>query len=207
MATIIGLVHVQSGQLILKGRNINDMSIRKRIALGLGCVPEDRKKHGFVSEFDIADNTILKDYYTKRFSDNMGILDNDKSQKRSDKLIKEYDIRCAKGSDSLVGSLSGGNQQKVIIAREIELRPDFIVFSQPTRGLDVGAIEGIRKKIIEERDNGAGVLLISFELAEIMNLCDRIAAISKGTITGIMDAKDATEAKIGLLMAGKKQIS
>ena len=200
----MGLLPVKDGEMILKNQVINKKSIRERIEMGLGCVPEDRKKHGFVAEFDIAFNSILKDYYTNSFSDNMGILDTSSSDSRAKELISEFDIRSANGSKSEVGSLSGGNQQKVIIARELNLKPDFIVFSQPTRGLDVGAIEGIRKRIIKERDRGAGILLISFELSEIMNLCDRIAAISKGTITGIVDAKDATESKIGLLMAGKK---
>ena len=204
LATILGLYPVKSGDMFLKGVRINDKSIRERIEMGLGCVPEDRKKHGFVSEFDISMNSIIKDYYKSTFRDSFGVLDVSKSDKRAASLIKAFDIRCGQGVRSAVGSLSGGNQQKVIIGREIELKPDFIIFSQPTRGLDVGAIEGIRKRIIEERDRGAGIMLISFELAEIMNLCDRIAAISKGTINGIKNADETNESEIGLLMAGKK---
>ncbi|HAL18447.1 MAG TPA: heme ABC transporter ATP-binding protein [Spirochaetaceae bacterium] len=203
LATILGLYPVKKGEMYLKGELINDKSIRERIEMGLGCVPEDRKKHGFVAEFDISMNSIIKDYY-RRFSDKVGILDVEASDRRAASLIDQFDIRCGQGVRSEVGSLSGGNQQKVIIAREINLKPDFIIFSQPTRGLDVGAIEVIRKRIIQERDRGAGIMLISFELAEIMNLCDRIAAISKGTINGIKNADETNESEIGLLMAGKK---
>ena len=206
LKAIVGLLPVKSGKIIFNGNDITKMSIRERIELGLGCVPEDRKKHGFISEFDISYNSIIKDYYTPTFSDKIGVIHPEEPDKRADNLIKEFDIRSAEGHKSLVGSLSGGNQQKVIIAREIELNPSFLIFAQPTRGLDVGAIEVIRKRIVQERDRGIAVLLISFELSEIMNLCDRIAAISKGTITGIVDAEDADEAEIGLLMAGRKKL-
>jgi len=120
-------------------------------------------------------------------------------------LIGDFDIRAGEGAATLAGSMSGGNKQKLIIAREIELSPEILVIAQPTRGLDVGAIEYIRKRIIEERDKGRAILLVSFELDEIMNLCDRIAAISKGSIAGVFDAGEVTEREIGVMMAGSKK--
>ena len=120
-------------------------------------------------------------------------------------LIKDFDIRAGEGPATKAGSMSGGNQQKVIIAREIELSPQLLVIAQPTRGLDVGAIEYIRKRIVAERDKGRAILLISFELDEIMNLCDRIATISKGTIVGVFNEGEVTEREIGVMMAGSKK--
>ena len=203
---MMGLLPISKGKMFLDGKDVTNATIRERIENGLGCVPEDRKKHGFVSEFSIAENFVIKDYY-KNYSDRFSILNRSKAENLSEKLIRDFDIRCANGSSSLVGSMSGGNQQKVIIAREIVLEPKFLIFAQPTRGLDVGAIEGIRKKIISERDKGVAVLLISFELSEIMNLCDRIAVISHGRLTGILKAEDTNETEIGLLMAGKTKLN
>ena len=126
-------------------------------------------------------------------------------QNKTERLITDFDIRCGEGAQTLVGTMSGGNKQKVVIAREIELAPELLIFAQPTRGLDVGAISYIRKRIVAERDKGRAVLLISFELDEIMNLCDRIATISDGSIAGIFDAADITEKEIGIMMAGSKK--
>ena len=134
----------------------------------------------------------------------MGVLKYDKIRENSDSLIEQFDIRSGQGSDTPAGSLSGGNQQKVIVAREISLSPKVLLVAQPTRGLDVGAIEYIRKRLVAERDKGKAILLVSFELDEIMNLCDRIAAISKGQIVGIFNEGEKTSAEIGLMMAGVK---
>ena len=127
-------------------------------------------------------------------------------KKIADSLISEFDIRTGEGSSTLTESMSGGNQQKVIVAREINLSPQVLIIAQPTRGLDVGAIENIRKRIISERDKGRAILLISFELDEIMNLCDTIATISKGSIVGVYKSGEVTEREIGIMMAGSKKI-
>lgn len=201
---ISGLSPLASGQIFLNGEDISKLSIRKRIEKGIGHIPEDRHKHGQVSEFTVAENIALKNYYKEPFSSKYGILNMAEMKKKGSELIQSFDIRAGEDSITKLGSMSGGNQQKVIIAREIELSPDFMVIAQPTRGLDVGAIEYIRKRIIEERDKGRAILLVSFELDEIMNLCDRIATISKGSIVGVFNAGEVTEREIGVMMAGSK---
>jgi len=168
----------------------------------MGLVPEDRHKHGLILDFRIDENLILKNFRKKPFSNNIGFLQFPSIVKNADRLISQFDIRAGSGPATLTKSMSGGNQQKVIIAREIDLSPDLLVVSQPTRGLDVGAIEYIHSRIIEERDKGRAVLVISFELEEILNICDRIAAISKGSIVGILSADEADERRIGAMMGG-----
>jgi len=200
-----GLSPVMSGSIILDGNDITHLSIRKRIELGLGHIPEDRQKHGLISDFSISENCALKNYYRAPYSNKYGLLDEAKMVKDAQMLITEFDIRAGQGSKTTAGSLSGGNQQKTIVAREIHLSPHVLLVAQPTRGLDVGAIEYIRKRIIEERDKGRAILLISFELDEIMNLCDRIATISKGAIVGIFNQGEVSEREIGMMMAGSKK--
>ena len=200
-----GLSKPESGSIILDGRDITDFTIRERIQNGIGHIPEDRQKHGMVAGLTIAENMVLKDYYTDKYTGRFGILDYKKIEQNAEKLIAEFDIRSGQGAVTLAGSLSGGNQQKVIVAREISLSPDVLLIAQPTRGLDVGAIEYIRRRIVSERDKDRGILLVSFELDEIMNLCDRIATISKGSIVGIFDRDDVTQEEIGLMMAGEKR--
>ncbi len=202
---ITGLSPIESGQIFLNGNDISKYSIRKRIEAGIAHIPEDRHKHGFVSEFSIAENTVIKNYYKAPYTQNMGILNFAAMDKKATQLIEEFDIRAGRGAHTRTGSMSGGNQQKLIIAREVELTPEVFIVAQPTRGLDVGAISYIRKRIIEIRDQGAAVLLISFELDEIMNLCDRIATISKGSIVGLSNAGEITEREIGAMMAGSKK--
>lgn len=202
---ISGMAKLESGSIHLNGKNITKLNIRRRIKEGLGLVPEDRQKHGFVSEFTIAENVALKNYYESPYTKKFGVLNGDAMKQTAERLIRDFDIRCGEGAITAAGSMSGGNQQKLIIAREIELSPAVLLVSQPTRGLDVGAIEYIRKRLIEERDKGRAVLLVSFELDEIMNLCDRIATISKGQIVGVYNAGDVTEREIGLMMAGSKR--
>ncbi|MFI3257323.1 MAG: ATP-binding cassette domain-containing protein, partial [Spirochaetales bacterium] len=201
---ITGLVPVVSGQIFLNGNDITKLSIRKRIEAGVAHIPEDRQKHGFVSEFTVAENSVIKNYYKAPYSKKSGILNFSEISKKANEFITNYDIRAGQGAMTVTGSMSGGNKQKLIIAREIELAPDIFIVAQPTRGLDVGAIEYIRKRIITIRDSGAAVLLISFELDEIMNLCDRIATISKGAIVGIFNEGEVSEQEIGIMMAGSK---
>ncbi|MDD4220384.1 MAG: ABC transporter ATP-binding protein, partial [Sphaerochaetaceae bacterium] len=202
---ISGLSAVASGTIMLNGNDITHTTIRKRIELGLGHIPEDRQKHGLISDFTISENCVLKNYYKAPYSNKYGLLDEAKMIADADILIEEFDIRAGQGSQTTAGSLSGGNQQKTIVAREIHLSPHVLLVAQPTRGLDVGAIEYIRKRIIAERDKGRAILLISFELDEIMNLCDRIATISKGSIVGIFNQGEVTEREIGMMMAGSKK--
>ena len=199
-----GLSPIEKGQILLNGEDITKCTIRERVEKGLGHIPEDRQKHGLIAGFTVAENTVLKDFYTSKYTGRMGVLDYDAITKNSDMLIEQFDIRSGQGSITPCGALSGGNQQKVIVAREISLSPEVLLVAQPTRGLDVGAIEYIRKRLVAERDKGRAILLVSFELDEIMNLCDRIAAISKGSIVGMFNEGEKTASEIGLMMAGVK---
>ena len=201
---LTGMLSLESGKIILNGKDISNLSVRKRIEEGLGHIPEDRQKHGLVGNFTIAENVILKNYYRIPYS-NHNILDSKKMKQKANSLISDFDIRAGSGSETKVNSMSGGNQQKVIVAREIDMGGSLLAIAQPTRGLDVGAIEYIRKRILDERDKGRAILLISFELDEIMNLCDRIATISKGQIVGIHNAGEVSESEIGIMMAGSKE--
>lgn len=201
---VTGLLPVESGRIELNGIDITRYSIRQRIEAGISHVPEDRQKHGFISEFTAAENIALKDYYKTPYSRKGGLLDYQAMYRTADALIRDFDIRCGKGAYTLVGAMSGGNKQKVIVAREIELSPDVLIIAQPTRGLDVGAISYIHQRIIAERDKGRAILLVSFELNEIMSLCDRIATISNGSIAGLSNAGEITEQEIGVMMAGAK---
>ncbi len=205
LGAITGLLPLDGGSILLDGKAIEKLSIRDRIEQGLGYIPEDRKKYGVVGEFSIAENTALKNYYRTAYRKRLGILDFDAMSVEAGKLIEQFDIRSAEGAKTNAGSLSGGNQQKVIVAREISLSPKVLVVAQPTRGLDVGAIEYIRKRIIAERSKGRAILLVSFELDEIMNLCDRIATISKGSIVAVNKQHEVTEYEIGLMMAGSRK--
>ncbi|MCR5291050.1 MAG: ABC transporter ATP-binding protein [Treponema sp.] len=201
---ITGLEPLVSGSITLNDVDISNYTIRQRIEAGLGHIPEDRHKYGLVKEFTVAENVALKSYYKSPYTKNGCVLVMDEMKKKATDLIGAFDIRAGQGADTTAGSMSGGNQQKVIIAREVDMAGDVIVIAQPTRGLDVGAIEYIRKRILQERDNGRAILLISFELDEIMNLCDRIATISQGAIVGIHNAGEVTEREIGIMMAGSK---
>jgi ABC-type uncharacterized transport system ATPase subunit len=199
---LTGLTAPQSGNVIFMGRDITKASIRERVRAGMGHVPEDRQKHGLVLDFRLDENLVIKCFDLPPYSNRLGILDSKKIEEHGADLIGQYDIRAGEGPATKAGSMSGGNQQKAIIAREIDLSPELLVVAQPTRGLDVGAIEYIHHRIVEERDKGRAVLLVSFELDEIMDLCDRIAAISKGEIVGIVEAHGADERQIGAMMAG-----
>jgi simple sugar transport system ATP-binding protein len=197
---IAGLRKPLNGKIILNGKNIAGRSPREAIEAGLGHIAEDRHKRGLVLKYSLAENSILGIHYKAPFA--KGILMNyNIIKENARKLIANYDVRTP-NEDVMVSALSGGNQQKVVVAREIEKNPELIIAAQPTRGLDVGAIEYIHKRLVEERDNGRGVLLVSLELDEVLSLADRIAVIYDGNIVDILDAKDANEQKLGILMAG-----
>ena len=202
---ITGLSPVESGSIQVNGKEITKMTVKERILAGVGHIPEDRHKHGLVLDFSIAENSVLKNYDRAPYSSRGGILNFGIMQTHAADLISQYDIRAGEGPAMKTKNMSGGNQQKVIIAREIDLSPEVLVVAQPTRGLDVGAIEYIRKRIVAERDKGRAILLVSFELDEIMNLCDRIAIISKGEIVGIFNEGEVDEHQIGYMMAGSKK--
>jgi simple sugar transport system ATP-binding protein len=202
VSAIAGLLPVKSGRVLLKGKEITHSRIRDRIESGLGLVPEDRHKHGLILDFRIDENLIIKSFRRPPFSNKYGFLQFDAIREHALRLITEFDIRAGSGPATPAKSMSGGNQQKAVIAREIDLSPELLIVAQPTRGLDVGAIEYIHRRIVEERDKGRAILLVSFELDEVMNLCDRIAALSKGEVVGIVAAEQADERHIGAMMAG-----
>lgn len=198
---ITGLKPADSGTVKLAGVDISKMSVRKRTEEGIGHIPEDRHKHGLVLEYSLEDNFILQTYYQKPFSQH-GILNRKAIREQSETLIERFDVRSGQGSITTTRSMSGGNQQKAIIAREVVRSPKLLIAAQPTRGLDVGAIEYVHRELIAERDKGRGVLLISLELDEILNISDRIAVIYEGEIVGIVETAKTNEQEIGLLMAG-----
>lgn len=205
VGAITGLVSVEKGKILLSGRDITKAGIHDRVEAGVGHVPEDRHRYGLVLDFRLDENLVLKSFDKEPYSKRSGILDKKAIFEYGRRLIGGYDIRAGGGPATKARAMSGGNQQKVIIAREIELSPELLVVAQPTRGLDVGAIETIHSRIIAERDKGRAVLVVSFELDEIMNLCDRIVAISKGEIVGMVDADKAEEREIGAMMAGMRK--
>ncbi len=198
---IAGLRDCTAGRITLNGTDITDMPIRKRIETGIAYIPEDRHNVGLVLNFTLSDNLALKKYYDPTFSKHH-IMNRNVFAENGSRLIKEYDIRSSKGNDTLTRAMSGGNQQKAIIAREIDLGTPLIIFMQPTRGLDIGAISNIHRQIIEERDRGAAVLLISLELDEIMDCADTIGVIFDGRINRIAKASELTINEVGRFMMG-----
>lgn len=203
LEAITGLRKSESGSIKLNGKEIRNFSPRKVTESGISHIPQDRHKHGLVLDFPVGENMVLQTYYQKPYSKN-GILNYKEIYNKAKSLIKEFDVRTP-SEFTLARALSGGNQQKAIIGREIDRDPDLLIAAQPTRGLDVGAIEFIHKRLIEQRDHGKAVLLLSFELDEIMNVSDRIAVIYEGEIVAIVDPKQTTEQELGLLMAGSKR--
>lgn len=200
---ITGLKKLKSGSIKLNGKEIGNLPPRKITESGVGHIPQDRHKHGLVLDFSIGENMVLQTYYQKPFSKS-GILNFNNIFDKARKLIAEYDVRTP-SEYTEARALSGGNQQKAIIAREVDRSPDLLIAAQPTRGLDVGAIEFIHSKLVEERDKGKAVLLVSLELDEVMNVSDRIAVIYEGQIVDIVDPKQTNENELGLLMAGGKR--
>lgn len=202
---LTGLEPLASGKLVLNGKDITHDSIRKRNVEGIGHIPEDRHKHGLVLDYSLEDNLILQNYFEERFVNKFGFLKRKNIRDYANKLIEGYDVRSGQGPITRVGSMSGGNQQKAIIAREIERDPSLLIAVQPTRGLDVGAIEFVHKQLVAERDAGKGVLLVSLELDEVLDVSDRILVMYEGEIVGEFDPKTVTEDELGLYMSGAKR--
>ncbi len=203
---IAGLMEVRSGTITLNGEDITHMPIRKRTLKGISYIPEDRQNFGLVMDFTLSENLCLKDYFKEPYC-KKGVLNHDRILENSERLIEDYDIRSGQGSSTRVRSMSGGNQQKAIIAREIELGSDLMIFVQPTRGLDIGAIENIHRQMIAERDKGHAILLVSLELDEIMDCADTIAVIYNGEIQKIAPASSLTTNEVGEFMMGVNNTS
>ena len=201
---LTGMRNVESGSIVFKGKNIVKESIRQRIDDGMAHIPEDRHKRGLVLDYTMEDNMVLKAYRNKPFSKN-GLLNRAKISEYAKKIIETFDVRSGEGGKSIARSLSGGNQQKGVIGREIESNPDLLIAVQPTRGLDVGSIEYIHKRLVEQRDLGKAVLLVSLELDEVLNVSDRIAVVNNGELVGIVNANETNENEVGLMMTGIKK--
>lgn len=197
---ITGLRKVDSGTIQLNGKDIKNQSPRYISESGVGHIPEDRHKHGLVLDFSVSENMVLESYFKAPFSKN-GFLNFNEINKHTEKMVEAFDVRTP-SIETKSRALSGGNQQKAIIAREVNKNPDLLIAAQPTRGLDVGAIEFVQKQLIAQRDQGKAVLLISFELDEIMNVSDRIAVIYEGHIVGEVLPEDTNDEELGLMMAG-----
>ena len=201
-----GLDPLVSGKIILNGKDVSKSSIREKSILGLSHIPEDRHKHGLVLDYSLEDNLVLQNYFEPEFTNKAGFLKRDNIRKYAEELIEKYDVRSGQGPITPARSMSGGNQQKAIVGREIERDPELLIAVQPTRGLDVGAIEYIHKQLVSERDKGKGVLLVSLELDEVMDVSDRILVMYEGEIVGEFDPKKTTEDELGLYMAGAKRM-
>ena len=201
---ISGLAATDSGRILLNGQDIARAPIRRRNDMKLSHIPEDRHKHGLVLDFTLSENLALKSYQTPEFQ-NRGFIRFDAVDAHANHLIESFDIRSGQGGATVARSMSGGNQQKAIVAREISLEPDLLIAVQPTRGLDVGAIEYIHKQLVLARDRGCAVLLISLELDEVKSLSDQIYVIFEGRIVAGLDPEAATIQEIGLYMAGSKR--
>lgn len=198
---LTGLAKVESGKILLDGEDITHTSIRERIVKGMAHIPEDRQKRGLVLDYSVEYNFILENYGDERFS-SYGFLKPDSIRENSEAIIDEFDVRAGQRSVTPARSLSGGNQQKAIVGREVSHNPNLLIAVQPTRGLDVGSIEYIHKRLVEQRDSGKAVLLVSLELDEILDLSDRIAVISHGELVGLVNADEIDENEAGLMMAG-----
>ncbi len=197
---LTGLREFEKGKIILKNKELKNIKTKKLLEMGVSHIPEDRQKRGLIMDYSLFENLVLGNHYRPPYAKGIN-MDYKKIKDESKKLIEEFDIRTP-GEEVKAKSLSGGNQQKVILAREFNRDPDILIAAQPTRGVDVGAIEFIHNRLIEQRDAGKAVLLISLELDEILSLSDRIAVIYEGKIVDILAREDATEEKLGLLMAG-----
>ncbi|WP_153731336.1 ABC transporter ATP-binding protein [Sporosarcina obsidiansis] len=197
---ITGLTKVKSGKVYINSIDVTNKKPRKITETGIGHIPQDRHKHGLILDFSVGYNAALQSYYHEPFSKN-GIMNYKVVNEKAKSLIEEFDVR-TQGVDELARALSGGNQQKLIIGREVLRNPDLLIAALPTRGLDVGAIEFIHRRLIEQRDSGKAVLLITFELDEVMNVSDRISVIYDGAIVGTVTPQETTEQALGLMMAG-----
>ncbi len=201
---ISGLEKLSSGKLTLCGKDITNFSIRSKLKSGISHIPEDRHKHGLVLDFTLEDNCVLQRYYEPQFQSH-GFIKSGAVREYSEKLIEQFDVRSGQGPITIARSMSGGNQQKAIIARELDRNQPLIIAVQPTRGLDVGAIEYIHSQLVEKRDEGKAVLLVSLELDEVMSVSDRILVMYEGEIVGELDPKKTNIQELGLYMAGTKK--
>jgi ABC-type uncharacterized transport system ATPase subunit len=202
---LTGLEPLKSGTITLNGVDVTNKTIKEKIDDGMSHIPEDRQKYGLVLDYDIEQNMVIEQYRDKRFSKH-GWINFAERKKYSDELIKRYDVRSSQGSKTMTRSMSGGNQQKVIVGRELDKSHSLLICVQPTRGLDVGAVEDIHKKIIADRDAGSAVLLVSLELEEVMNLADKILVMYNGEIVGSFNPKKTTVPELGLYMAGARRM-
>ncbi|MDY3985443.1 ABC transporter ATP-binding protein [Dysosmobacter sp.] len=202
---LTGLEPLKGGKITLEGQDITNAPIRKRSTMGMSHIPEDRHKHGLVLDYTLEDNMVLQRYFEPEFVSRAGFLKRKAIRDYAGRLIEQYDVRSGQGPVTVARSMSGGNQQKAIVAREIDKDPELLIAVQPTRGLDVGAIEYIHRQIVAQRDAGKGVLLVSLELDEVMALSDRILVMYEGEIVGELDPKTTTVEELGLYMAGAKR--
>ena len=202
---LTGLLPLSGGSIILDGEDISQKSIRERSVLGISHIPEDRHKHGLVLDYSLEDNLVLQRYFEPEFTGKMGMLKRKEIRDYAEKLIGEYDIRSGQGPVSSARSMSGGNQQKAVIAREIDRDPKLLIAVQPTRGVDVGAIEMIHRELVKQRDLGKAILLVSLELDEVMDVPDRILVIYEGEIMGEFDPGNVTVEELGLYMTGSRR--
>lgn len=201
---LTGLKKGDSGEVLINGKNVFNKKPKEIFESGITSIPADRQKHGLVLEFSVAENLILQNYMKEPYS-KKGVLKKDAIMAHAKDIVERFDIRPAGSESRPAGTLSGGNQQKVIIAREITNDKDLLIAVNPTRGLDVGAIEFVHRYLVEQRNKNKAVLLVSFELDEIMSVSDRIEVIFDGQITGSMPAAGADEKTLGIMMAGGKQ--
>ncbi len=201
---ITGLVKPSSGKITMMGKDITHASIRQRSVGGMSHIPEDRHTHGLVLDYSLEYNEVLQTYFEPRFTHN-GFLDKPAIRQYAEKLIEEYDVRSGQGPITKARSMSGGNQQKAIIGREIDKDPELLVAVQPTRGLDVGAIESVHRHLVKRRDQDKAVLLASLELDEVMSVPDRILVMYEGEIVGELKPEETTVEELGLYMAGAKR--
>jgi len=204
VSALTGLDKISNGKITLCGKDITKASIRTRSTSGMSHIPEDRHKHGLVLDYSLEENMILQRYFEPAFQ-KFGFIKKKEMRQYADRLIKQFDVRSGQGPITITRSMSGGNQQKAIIAREIDKEHEILVEVQPTRGLDVGAIEYIHKQLVARRDAGKAVLLVSLELDEVMNVSDRILVMYEGEIVGELDPKKTTVQELGLYMAGAKR--
>ena len=202
---LTGLEKPSQGKITLLGQDITRMSVRNRSKVGMSHIPEDRHKHGLVLDYSVENNMVLQRYWEKDFQ-TAGFIKHKAVRKYADRLIEKFDVRSGQGSITIARSMSGGNQQKAIIGREMDRDNPLMVAVQPTRGLDVGAIEFVHSQLVAARDAGRAVLLVSLELDEVMNLSDRILVMYEGEIVGELDPKTTTVQELGLYMAGAKRM-
>lgn len=202
---LTGLESLAGGKITLCGKDITKASIRERSIAGISHIPEDRHKHGLVLDYSLENNLVLQRYFEPEFTSKAGFLKKKNIRDYAEKLIEQYDVRSGQGPITTARSMSGGNQQKAIIAREIDRNPEVLVAVQPTRGLDVGAIEYIHRQLVAQRDAGKAVLLVSLELDEVMDVPDRILVMYEGEIVGEFDPKTTTQEELGLYMSGAKR--